>query len=272
MDREVVHRPRPEGPPRASASSGTSVVDVAGRSDWQSPLYVALAPLAFLRRGSRKVASLLSVYVIYLFLTWWLLTHRLDRFWLPLLPSLAVLAGLGADWTRGRGWSAVLATVIGVGFVANLSYSSTALVSLNDWTGDLYHLRTSVPEILNPALASVDASLPPDSKILMVGEAAVFHVNHPLVYNTVFDDETIETLAKNRTPSEVLAGLKRLGVTHVLVDWHDIERFRSPGNYGFTDFVTPAVFDRLVRGGVLEAGSAVGNRRELFRVRDTDPK
>ena len=59
--------------------------------------------------GSRRVGlALLAATSAYLFLTWWLLTHRLDRFWLPLLPALAVLAGLGADWTRGRAWSVLL--------------------------------------------------------------------------------------------------------------------------------------------------------------------
>ena len=51
-------------------------------------------------------------YAGYLFLTWWLLTHRLDRFWLPLLPVLAVLAGLGADWVRHRAWTYFLAGLI----------------------------------------------------------------------------------------------------------------------------------------------------------------
>ncbi len=83
-----------------------SALDVAGRSDWQSPACCALAPLAFLRPGSRRAVRAIGGYVLYLFLTWWLLTHRLDRFWLPLLPGLAVLAGLGADWTRGRAWTA----------------------------------------------------------------------------------------------------------------------------------------------------------------------
>ncbi len=40
-------------------SWSSSLVDVAGRSDWQSPLYVALAPLAFLRPGSRRLAWVL---------------------------------------------------------------------------------------------------------------------------------------------------------------------------------------------------------------------
>ena len=42
---------------RRCANFGARSVDVAGRSDWQSPLYVALAPLALLRPGSRRLAS-----------------------------------------------------------------------------------------------------------------------------------------------------------------------------------------------------------------------
>ena len=89
-------------------------MDVAGRSDWQSPLYVALAPLALLRPGTRRLALGLWGYACYLFLTWWLFTHRLDRFWLPLLPVLAVLAGLGADWAGNRAWTSFSGAVIAV--------------------------------------------------------------------------------------------------------------------------------------------------------------
>jgi hypothetical protein len=244
-----------------------SMVDVAGRSDWQSPLYLALAPLAFARRGSRRFATAVAAFAAYLFLTWWLLTHRLDRFWLPMLPPLAVLAGLGADWTRSRSWSVLLGCLVALAFVANLSYSTTALTGLPDWTGDLKALRKSVPEMLNPPLAKTDAALPPGSRLLLVGPAAVFHVNHPIIYNTVFDDDTFESLVKGRSPAEVRDALKRLGVTHVYVDWFEIERYRSPGNYGFTDFVTPDEFDRLVKAGVLDRPETVGTRQELYTVR-----
>jgi hypothetical protein len=265
MDRKWsnAHGPRPV----SAELLWASIRDVAGRSDWQSPLYVALAPLAFLRPGSRRFATAVGAYVVYLFLTWWLLTHRLDRFWLPMLPPLAVLAGLGADWSRRLGWTLLLIPLVALSVLANLSYSSTALTALNEWTGDLKSLRRSVPQMLNPALSSADAELPPGAKLLLVGQAAVFHVNHPVVYNTVFDDETFETLARNRTPAEVGDALKRLGVTHVYVDWKDIERYRSPGNYGFTDFVRQAEFDRLVRAGVLEGPETLGEKRVLYRVR-----
>jgi Dolichyl-phosphate-mannose-protein mannosyltransferase len=244
-----------------------SILDVAGRSDWQSPLFGALAPLAFLRRGSRRASAVLWGYVAYLFLTWWLLTHRLDRFWLPILPVLAVLAGLGADWTRRLGWSIALGLIVGLSVIANLSYSSTALTAMNNWTDDLNELRTSVPKMLDPGLFAADTHTPKNAKILIVGQAAVFHVNHPIVYNTVFDEEVFEILTRDKSPEEVRAALKELGVTHIYVDWYQIDRFRSPGNYGFTDFVTPREFDRLVQAGVLDPPESMKTQRELYRVR-----
>lgn len=265
MDRKWanVHGPRPV----SAALLRDSVVDVAGRSDWQSPLYVALAPLALARPGSRRFACGLWGYAAALFLTWWLLTHRLDRFWLPMLVPLAVLSGLGADWTRARGWSALLAVLVGLAFLGNLSHATSALTAPGDWTGDLHALRESVPEMLNPPLAKLDAELPPGAKVMLVGQAAVFHVRHPVVYNTVFDDDVFEAVAKGRPPEAVRDALNRLGVSHVYVDWDQIDRYRSPGNYGFTGFVVPAEFDRLVRASVLDPPSRVGPRQELFRVR-----
>jgi hypothetical protein len=151
--------------------------------------------------------------------------------------------------------------------ITNLAYVTTALTGLNEWTEDLTVLRTSVPKMLNPSLARLDAELPSDAKVLLVGQAAVFHVNHALVYNTVFDDETFETIASGRSPAQVRAELSRLGITHVCVDWHEIDRYRSPGNYGFTPFVTEAEFGRLVEAGVLEKPERYSSTFLVYRVR-----
>jgi hypothetical protein len=263
---------RAHGPRPVSARAlVNSVVDVAGRSDWQSPLYAALAPLALLRPGSRRRALALWGYVIYLFLTWWLLTHRLDRFWLPLLPALAVLAGLGATWIQEWAWSILLGVIMVLSLVTNLAYDTTALVSLNEWTGDLEFLRASVPFELNVPLTRLDAELPPEAKVLIVGQAAVFHFSHPIVFNTVFNGEIIETVTRGRTPEQIKQALGQLGVTHIYVDWHEIERHRKPGGYGFTSYVTPEVFDQLVTSGVLERPTGLGPKQELFRVRSEEP-
>jgi hypothetical protein len=256
-----------------------SIVDVAGRSDWQSPVFAALAPLAFLRRLWRKQAGWLALFSAYIFLTWWLFTHRLDRFWLPILPSLAILAGLGADWIDSSArwwlrwtWSGWLAIALGISITTNLVYCSTALAGLNDWMGDLIKLRKEVPQMVNPPLSRLDSELPAGARPLLVGQAAVFHLNRPIVYNTVFNEETIETIAKGRTPREVGGALQTLGVTHVYVDWFEVERYRSPGNYGFTPFVTPAVFAGLVEAGVLKPPVRLGLRQELYQVTSQVPK
>ena len=259
----AAHGPRPiEG--RALVRS---IVDVAGRSDWQSPLFAALAPLALLRPASRRAACWLWAYSIYLFLTWWLLTHRLDRFWLPILPPLAILTGLGSDLFRGRLGKGWLAAVLALGIVANATYCSTALAGLNDWLGDLDKLRSGVPQMLNPPLARLHEQLPKGARVLLVGQAAVFHLDRPVVYNTVFNRETIEEIASGRSPAQVRETLRSLKIDAIYVDWFEVERYRSPGNYGFTPFVTPEVFARLVEGGALEAPSRPGLRQELYRVR-----
>jgi hypothetical protein len=242
-------------------------VDVAGRSDWQSPLYAALAPLALLRPGSRRFALALWAYAIYLFLTWWLLTHRLDRFWLPILPPLAILAGLGADWSHRRGWIIVLGTILALSLLTNLTYISTALAGLNEWTGDLYVLRRDIPRRWNPPMAALDRELPGDARPLLVGQAAVFHLDHPVAYNTVFNPEAIEVLAAGKSPDQLKSALHAHHITHVYVDWHEIERHRKPGGYGFTDYVTKERFAQWVASGVLEEPEAIGPDQDLYKVR-----
>jgi hypothetical protein len=101
-----------------------------------------------------------------------------------------------------------------------------------------------------------------EDRVLFVGEAAVFDADFPHVYNTVFDDSLFEKWfgepssgASDEKPSrpadEIQATLAQQGVTHVLVNWLEVIRYRQPGSYGFTDFVHPSRFDELVADGVL---------------------
>ena len=256
------------GPKEITSSAlWNSLLDVAGRTDWQSPLYLAFAPLAFLRRGTRRTAILVAGFAAYLFATWWLLTHRLDRFWLPTLPPLAILAGLGADWSPRLHWRLVRDLIMAIALVTSLVHCSTALCGLNEWTGSLSVLRSDVPRRLNKPLATIDRELPANARILLVGQAAVFHMNHQILYNTVFDPEIIESLASGKTPGDFQAELKRRGITHVYVDWKEIARHRDPAGYGFTDFVTRERFALWVKASVLSPPTAIDQEQELYAVR-----
>ena len=124
-----------------------------------------------------------------------------------------------------------------------------------------------MPRRLNAPLAAIDAELPADAKVLLVGQAAVYHLRHPILYNTVFNPEIIETLAAGRTPEEFHRILRDLGITHVYVDWKEIRRHRDPAGYGFTDFVTPGRFAAWTSAGVLSGPTPIGVEQDLYQVR-----
>ncbi len=245
----------------------SSIVDVAGKSDWQSPLYAILAPLALLRAGSRRVAFALWGFVVYLFLTWWLFTHRLDRFWIPLLAPLAVLAGLGADWIRNRAWSVWLGIILAICLFTNLVYNTTALAALNEWTADLPRLRVSLRERVDSPLLRLDDTNAPGEVTLVVGQAAVFPMEHSVQYSVVFSPEIFEQLTRDRSAEQIRQSLRDRKITRVYVDWSTIDRFKSPGNYGWTEYTTPERFRGLVEAGVLSSPIALGLKHEVYQVK-----
>jgi hypothetical protein len=95
----------------------------------------------------------------------------------------------------------------------------------------------------------------------MVGEAEVFDAEFDVVYNTVFDENIFEQWvsapADTAVPhergldsaNEIRARLHAHGITHVYVNWSEILRYRL--TYGFTEFVHPERFDRLVQMQIL---------------------
>src|SRR5204862_7031859 len=127
--------------------------------------------------------------------------------------------------------------------------------------------RRHIPLRLTHPLAQIDAELPRDARLLLVGQAAVFHVNHRVVYNTVFNREILETIAGGKDPEAFRRALRQRHLTHIYVDWKEIRRHRQPGGYGFTDFVTPERFAGWVAAGVLERPTSVGPEQELYAVR-----
>ena len=176
------------------------LVDVAGRSDWQSPLYVALAPLALSARlaaGGAGALGLRRLPVPDL-----VAAHPPAR---PLLAADAAPAGdpggSGGRLDAGRGWSILLGSILAAGDRRELLVRLDGPDRASTSGPATWRPPDEVPAMLNPPLARLDAELPPEAKVLLVGQAAVFHLDHPIVYNTVFNHETFETLARAGRPS-----------------------------------------------------------------------
>ncbi|MEN6365802.1 MAG: glycosyltransferase family 39 protein [Thermoguttaceae bacterium] len=257
-----VHRPHDF----SAATLAKDVGRVTLTSEWLSPLVVPLAALAFLaagRRDRRRWAVL--GYFVFVVAVWWLFTHRIDRFWIPAMPLLALLAGLGACWTSQRWWRVTLIVLLLVGLTANFLIASAGRG--NAWFVPLDRLRHESGWI-DPWHEYLNAHLgPSDGALLLVGDATPFDLTMPVFYNTCFDDCLFERWVRDKTSDEVRAELSSRRIGHVFVDWDEIARYRSPGNYGFTEFVRPKVLDRLVAEGVLEPLPSISGRSaRAYRV------
>ena len=90
-------------------------------------------------------------------------------------------------------------------------------------------------------------------KVLLVGDAEPFDLRIPTLYNTCFDESVFENLMRGRDARQRLEILRTHEVTHVFIYWSLIDRYREPGNYGFTDYVTRDFVEReLVETGILQ--------------------
>ncbi len=258
-----VHRPHDFSPGRLAKDA----VRVGLASEWLSPLIVPLAALVFLVPTNRRLSLWLWVYLIYVIAAWWLLTHRIDRFWIPVLPLAALLAGVGACWSREASWRRILIGLLVFGSLSNFIVATAGPGGYNRYFVSLRRLRRHPERVADPWHRYLNRHAQ-DGCVLMVGEAEVFDLEVPVLYSTCFDDSIFEQLVKGRTPEEAQAAMLARGITHVYVDWPEIWRYRAPGNYGFTDFVQPAVLERLVRAGVLEPLPPLeGHGGRAYRVR-----
>lgn len=249
--------------------------DVTLKSDWLSPLMFTLAPLAFLTGRNRRFIIGLWLYVGFLFLSWWVLTHRLDRFWIPLIPIVAVLGGAGVWWTTHQLWRYAAGTFVALCVLFNLGFITTVNCGLNTWLGDLTEVRDNSEFTSEPVAYLNRMRLPTDAKVLFVGEAQVFDVRVPLVYNTVFDISIFEQWCsanepdvpvaeqKMKSTEEIRKRLKDEGITHILVNWQEILRYRT--TYGISDFLAPWRFEHLQREGILHR-----NARSMSGARPMD--
>lgn len=242
-------------PDYAPASLAKDAFRLAVASDWLGPLVWPFAIVSLVSGGRldsrRRVLWLMAAWIP---IVWWLLTHRIDRFWLPLLPFLAVGATEGMHaFSQYRVWRWSVYAVVIPALVVTLLLSSAGICSYNRILAPLSDLWDD-PDRIGEAHVTLNRMWPNvfSGKLLTVGDAAVFDFEMPVVYATCFDDQPWEVLTKGKSPKEIHEILRREGIGCVFVNWAEIARYRSPGNYGFTDYVEPKQFHDLVRAGVLQ--------------------
>lgn len=207
-------------------------------------------------------------------LVWWLGTHRIDRFWLPAIPLACGLAAVGATWiarrlSQGLASCMVLLSLIYGGFLVasgaiadNRFFVSLSALRGDSGDGDLPGRLTSVIGWANQTLVD------PATRLLLIGEAKAYDFRMPIVYSTCFDRSPAEAWLVGQSPETQRDNLAQAGITHVLINWNELARYRSPGNYGFSAWPQREDIERLVADQVLrpmvtpfDAGEA-----EVFEV------
>ena len=236
-------------------------MDVAVYNMWTSSLLFALSiPAMLLIRRIRTVRTSFLL-IVWGFATWWALTHRIDRFWIPLIPLLSITAACSWLLHSSGLWRGFLSVLITAGTSYNVYFCTLALVGFHAGLMDPDAARKLT---IRSDIQTLNATLPSTSKVLMVGDAEVFDATFPLVYNTVFDDNIFEEwtvdssdimtpLRERRMlpPEEIRHILKSQRITHVFVHWGEILRYRLPDSYDYTAYVQPNRFSELVSAGVL---------------------
>ncbi len=255
-----------------SALAG-SIKDLVVESEFVQPSLIILLVCGLGAGCLRQVGSGRTPYLtavlwmwvawsMWIVLVWWSATHRIDRFWLPAVSLWGAIAGFGLLWLSQR-VSHVLATLLVLfGLSYGLVVNSSPVIGDNRFFATLEALRDDGgvegrAGRVNRSLAWCNANLSAlESKLLLIGEARVFDFRMPVLYSTCFDSSPAESWLRGTDGpielNEARASLRRAGVTHVLVNWSELERYRSPGNYGFSDWPTRDDFAKLAEVGLLK--------------------
>ena len=257
----------------------SSAAQLGWRSPWQSPLLppLVLFALVFLRPRSERLRWIGPP--LWILMVWWLATHRIDRFWIPALPFAVLLASQGTqvlDVLFGRRW-------VDCGLVAMFGW--LLLMGAGPGSADepfannrfFVSLAASRQAQTHPAHRWLNENVPATGKVLLVGDARPFYLRRPALYNTCFDRDALSTLVADPSSTARRAAFRAAGITHVFVDWSELARYRSPGNYGHTSVATPALIhgelverQRLLRPIAVADEALAKSGGEIFEVLEND--
>ncbi|TWT40281.1 hypothetical protein RAS1_39890 [Phycisphaerae bacterium RAS1] len=210
-------------------------------------------------------------------LVWILFTHGPGRFALPLLIPLAwTLVDFGVRLEQRLGvlvaWRVflIVALILSAATVVNaatlfrvfddhqrrLQSRTQSDVRFNDLVGQTEALRLQM-HVLNQLPTA-------DTRIHLIGDAAVFYIDRPLHYTVVFNRDPLLELARGGvSPMECIAWLRTQGVSHLVFSWPEIERLRR--TYGFPEVVTP-VWSAALQSAGLRRSSLSTDQLEILAV------
>jgi hypothetical protein len=217
------------------------------------PLVLISAAIALASPRARILAAFFAAMLMLQVLVWLVATHLQSRFLLPLLVPGAALFGVavGELLPRARFIAPAAAAIV-------LLAAATALVLFarepriagtgpNEMlvpgpaarSGELFRweLHRARPAERQEFFASraspehfVNLALPGDAKVYLLGHATPLYYTRPLIYATTWDRSLFtQAIAASPREADWAAQLRRAGVTHVLVNFAELQRLERSG-------------------------------------------
>jgi hypothetical protein len=272
-----VHSPQPDQYGRRFPLSGlaSQIAWNGWQTAWASVTIPPLVLMAWFARRQRPLLAALALWAVFVFLAWWLTTHRLDRFLVLLLPLASLVAAIGVFAVDHPAWRAATLGFVALGAVTQFSFIT--LHPDNRYFAPLAALRYDDREMslqglrVEPAHRWLNDHAQPGERVLLVGDAEPFDLEMPAIYNTCFDDCQFTRIFQGRSRTQRLELLRQLHIKYVFFSWSHLNRYRSEGNYGYTsDYPTrELVHEELVGQQRLLVPISLGDELtsgELFRV------
>lgn len=236
-------------------------------SEWLSPILIPLALLGCVQRQRSFRIWVLVLFIVVSVAIWFVMTHRVDRFLVPLIPHLALLAGLAAVRQKTFFWRATVGALMLFGSCYGFMLAASPMGALGDqrflasWDS-LREPRSALQET-HEIIDEIAAS---DKNVLLVGDAIPFDLECDVVYNTCFDLVQWDVIVGETEGQGVADRLEAAEISHVFIDWVEIERYRA--TYGFNSEISKATINQLIRTGVLKpiAIPLSPNQAQLFEV------
>jgi hypothetical protein len=213
------------------------------------PLLLLTTPLLLLVPHAESAAKRAGWLFVGAYMGWFCFTFRPWRFWFPAFGVAAVAAAFAME-KLGKDAMVRITMRVSVGLVMAASLTSLALNDLVD-VGDPSRMPPQVSfaqyalgqftrdefvasvgkGVLEPIIW-MNENLPAGAKVLYIGEARAYYAKQSVVYSTAFDQNPLTAMSRAaRTPEELLAAMRTQGITHVYVNYPELNRLRHGYSY-----------------------------------------
>ncbi len=259
----ALHRSLPNmllAPWRITADAQTTSGGISGAV---TPAFLALVPLAFFLRSRKRLFLYLGIYCVAAFvLVYWTSPRPRSRYYLSIMPALAVFTGAGLAWLGRHGavalvvGRAVVAAGVALGLGVTLVYSGPFVKTVFGLTPSDEFLSRATD--FYDTYKWMDGNLPPDAKILVGATNDLFYCPRSVMRLGASD-------AYTHTDSSALFGLDDHGDAQTAA-----EKMRSFSiTHIFIHKITASSGSRVTAGVILSQMLERGAMRLVYEADDT---